>query len=631
MKKNLLLLITVSFCISLNAQQFSRKKAMKMAIKEGVSPTDYEKIIERERIKFENNGQMPVNSYRGSYLTLLKKQQSAAKTTSTSCNNIDFEDINYNNWSVFSGDNSGSLMPPTNVIVDATATSTGSNITTAFNSIIDNTHSMDPQGLSVNSTYVGGTIARVNHYGNGAKVGILERQIAVSVTDPFVNFSYFAFLENAGHSVYDQPYINIIFYDSNNNTIPGTFLNIIATTGGPNPGFSTVGNYFYKPWTPVSVDLSAYAGQIITAQIIASDCVQSGHGGYMYIDFDCNSSSTTIPNTWPGDANYDLTVDFLDLFYLGAVYNTSGTPRATIDNTYNAFPSTDWAGNSLYLSNAKHADCNGDGTIDGMDTVAIIQNYGQTHVFKNGTTHLTAQNVTSQYPISISSNVDSIYAGQNLSLTFNIGNGATNVDSIYGLGFTLSYPDQLIDPLYDNLSCFNSVLGTYGSNLIKLAKANGNNTIDMVAVRTDHQNAVSINGTIFTLNLKADQLTSTDSLFNFSITNLRAITKAGYSIPFTSVSKAVKFKANMTTSIKANHTDLIAIYPNPAQNKIIITSPDKIKNYQITSILGNVVKQASFNGSANIDIDISDLAKSTYFISIETEDGNKIVKQFIKL
>ncbi|MES2761113.1 MAG: T9SS type A sorting domain-containing protein [Bacteroidota bacterium] len=637
MKKNLLLLIVLSLCVNLSAQQFSRKKAMKMAIKEGISPSNYEKFIEQERLKFENNGQRPVNPYHGSYTALLKKQQSAAKTASTSCNNVNLEDGNYNNWNVFTGININSLSTPTNVIVDTTATVTGLNTLSAYNSIVDNAHATDSSGIALNSPYIGNNIARVNHFGNMQHVGILERQIVVSPSDPFVNFSYTAFLENAGHMVQEQPYINIIFFDINNDTIPGTFLNVTANsnTSSANPGFSTISyspgqQYFYKPWTPVSVDLSAYAGQTVTAQFIASDCVQGGHGGYMYIDFECNSAGTTVPNTWPGDANYDLTVNFADLFYIGAGYSLSGPPRATIDNSYNAFPSTDWAANSLYLVDAKHADCNGDGTVDLLDTAAISQNYGIAHAFKNSMTYLTAQSVNTQFPITIVPTADSVYYGQSLSLSFNLGNSITPVDSIYGLGFTLTYPDQLVDPLYTNQSCTTSLLGTYGTNLLKLAKPLGN-VIDMVAVKNDHQNSVNINGNIFTLNLRANQQNVSDSVFNFSITNLRAITKTGYTIPFTNASKSIKFKANLSTGLKANHNDLISIYPNPAQNKITITSPDKIKSYQITSVLGNVVKQATSNNSGTTDIDITDLAKSTYFISIETENGHKIVKQFIKL
>jgi hypothetical protein len=351
----------------------------------------------------------------------------------------------------------------------------------------------------------------------------------------------------------------------------------------------------------------------------------------MYVDFDCNSSGTTVPNTWPGDANYDLTVNFEDLFYIGAAYNNTGIPRSTVDNSYSAFPSSDWTSHSMYLVDSKHADCNGDGTIDGLDTVAVFQNYGLTHAFKNNVTHLIALNTTNQQIISIVPSLDSVYAGQNFSLSFNLGDTITSVDSIYGIGFTLSYPEQFIDAQYTNQTTINSVLGTYGTNLIKLAKSITPNKLDLAIVKTDHQNSMNLNGNVFSLNLKANQQSLiNDSSAYFTINNVKAITNNGYTIPFYSSGKQIKFKSNLATSIKTNEITTASIYPNPAQNTITILSSEKIKNYQITSVLGNVVKQSTVTGG-NLTIDVSDLAKSAYFINIETENGNKIVKQFVKL
>lgn len=614
MKKHLFLLVSLLFCITINAQKIKKTEALmkKSAIMDIKNPP-----------------------YFGSYTTLLKRQQ-AAKTTSTSCNNLDLDDGNYNGWFVFRGLNQNSLQNPTNVILDTTATITGSNVVTAFNSVIDSTNATElfsASAISVKSPYSSSHIARVNHVGNGGNVGILEKVIPITPSNTFVNFSYFAFLENANHTISEQPYFKIFFFDSNNDTIPGTFLQVTSNTSGANPGFSTTDNYFYKPWTPVSVDLSAYIGQTVTAQFIAADCVvsQGGHGGHIYIDFDCNSTNPTVQNTWPGDANYDLTVNFADMFYIGSAYNTTGIPRATVDNSYSSFASTDWSSNSLYLVNSKHADCNGDGVINGLDTVAVNQNYGLTHLYKNNVTQLVALNTTAQHSISITSNVNTVSYGQNLSLSFDIGSQTKLVDSLYGIGFSLNYPTSLIDPLFTNQSCFGSALGTYGTNLIKLAQPL-NNYIDMVAVRTDHQNKTAFYGNLFTLNLKANQFITNDSIINFSISNIKAITKNGYNIPIlNNVTKSINFQANAVTGIHKQEYELTSIYPNPAQNTITISSPAKIKNYEITSVLGNIVQQSATNTNSKVDIDISGLAKSTYFISITTENGNKIVKQFIKL
>ncbi len=629
MKKTLIMFFALSLCATVNAQQFSRKKALKMAQREGIPTSEQEAFIAREKQKAENNGQRPVTTYHGSYTYLLKQQQLAARTASSSCNNVDLEDGDYNNWSVFKGTNLNSLSTPTDVIVDTTATTTGLNDSVTFNSIVDNLHASDPHGMSVASPYAGTHIARVNHIGNGMNAGILERQIVVSASNPFVNFSYFAFLENAGHTAQEQPYINFIMYDGSNMAIPGASLNIVANSSGANPGFSTTGNYFYKPWTPVSIDLSAYAGQTVTAQFIASDCVQGGHGGYMYIDFECNTAGTTVPETWPGDANYDLTVNFADMFYVGAAYNLTGIPRATVDNSYSAFASTDWSSNSLYLVNAKHADCNGDGTINGLDSVAINLNYGMTHPFKNSTTHLVAQNISSTYPISITSTLDSVYYGQNLALSFNIGNSSMPVDSIYGIGFTLQYPDQLVDPSYTNQSSSASTMGTYGTTLMKLAKPVGN-TIDLMAVRTDGQDALAVNGNVFTLHLKGNQQIMNDSVFNFTISNLKAITKTGYALAFANATVPVKFKANLTTGIKNYKEEQVLIYPNPVQSKLSVSAEQKIKGYEISSILGSTILRGVVQESTKTDIDVSSLAKGTYFIHVATDKGMKTVK-FVKL
>jgi hypothetical protein len=44
----------------------------------------------------------------------------------------------------------------------------------------------------------------------------------------------------------------------------------------------------YKVWTPVTIDLSLYPGQVLTARFVASDCDAGGHFGYAYIAASCS-------------------------------------------------------------------------------------------------------------------------------------------------------------------------------------------------------------------------------------------------------------------------------------------------------------------------------------------------------
>ena len=72
------------------------------------------------------------------------------------------------------------------------------------------------------------------------------------------------------------------------------------------------------------------------------------------------SSCSVISDVWPGDANYDLTVNNFDVLNIGLAFNETGPVRVGATNNYVAQPATDWS--SFFQSgvNKKHADCNGD-------------------------------------------------------------------------------------------------------------------------------------------------------------------------------------------------------------------------------------------------------------------------------
>ncbi|MDQ3051585.1 MAG: hypothetical protein M3Q95_11915, partial [Bacteroidota bacterium] len=82
----------------------------------------------------------------------------------------------------------------------------------------------------------------------------------------------------------------------------------------------------------------------------------------------CNPTNTDV---WPGDANYDLTVNNFDVLNVGLGYNAAGPVRPGATNNWVAQPASDWAFQFANGANLKNADCNGDGIISNVDTVAI--------------------------------------------------------------------------------------------------------------------------------------------------------------------------------------------------------------------------------------------------------------------
>lgn len=548
----------------------------------------------------------------------------------SACGNLDFDNTNYTGWNLYKGMNLNSLSAPSSITTYTDQSITGVNTPTPNHCLVNGSSLTDPTtSLSITSPYGSNTIARVNHIGTGAQVGILERQIAVSIAQPYINFSYFVIFENAGHTHTDQPYFRLNVLDASNTAIPSASLHIVAGTSTVNPGFIQTGNWFYKPWTPVSVDLTAYAGQTVTLQFIAADCIQSGHGGYAYVDVDCNRSSPSVPDVWPGDANYDLSVNYLDLFYVGSAFGQTGTARTVPGNTWAAAASTDWATQSFYLMNSKHADCDGNGTVDAADTTAISLNYGLSHPFRSSVQVVTVENAAALKPLAVVPSLNTVTEGQNFRLDFQIGASGNTVDSICAIGFTLDYPAYLFQPASTSMGFASSVAG---NNLLNISKRTSQ-TIDLAVTRRDQQNALAVSGNVFSLNLKAKQTLSADTTVQFNLTNIKAFTKSGYVVQFAPTPASVTFEKAVASAIQSQSANSdILLFPNPSHDKLTVSlgSATIVQSYKVYSATGQELISNNEEQTSKIDLNISTLPNGIYIMKLVSKDGRTIEKNFVK-
>ena len=69
----------------------------------------------------------------------------------------------------------------------------------------------------------------------------------------------------------------------------------------------------------------------------------------------------------------------------------------------------------------------------------------------------------------------------------------------------------------------------------------------------------------------------------------------------------------------------VSIYPNPTTDILSIKTDIDVQSYEVSSLLG----QTLLSGYNTTDIDVSRLANGTYFITIHTEQGSKLMK-FVK-
>ena len=69
----------------------------------------------------------------------------------------------------------------------------------------------------------------------------------------------------------------------------------------------------------------------------------------------------------------------------------------------------------------------------------------------------------------------------------------------------------------------------------------------------------------------------------------------------------------------------MSVFPNPTHETLFIKSDAQVQSYQIVTLLGQTVQR----GNATKEIDVTNLAAGTYFLSVQAEEGNKVMK-FIK-
>lgn len=166
-----------------------------------------------------------------------------------------------------------------------------------------------------------GVTCRLGSANTGGETERLRYSMVVTPQNSQMTISYAVILEDPNHMVNEQPFFQINLYNQNGQPIPGcgnyqidatmaatdpTFVKASywdnwasppgwvdpTINGAPNPNYWSL--RYYKPWTMVGVDLSAYIGQTITLECRTGDCSAFGHYGYAYIDASCGPAQAFV-------------------------------------------------------------------------------------------------------------------------------------------------------------------------------------------------------------------------------------------------------------------------------------------------------------------------------------------------
>lgn len=364
-------------------------------------------------------------------------------------------------------------------------------------------------------------------------------------------------------------------------------------------------------------NVTALGSAIYYAGVFSND--QGGNSGWIY-----SSCSQLISNVWPGDVNYDLTVDNLDMLLIGTGYQMTGNIRDSVSILYVGQPSLDWNSNFANGVNMKHGDCNGDGVIFTDDTLAITQNYGQTHPAFNGPTN--------QFPLSgfgSELRLDlplSIAPSTTYSIPIVYGDILNQNDPLYGIAFSILFDTSQIDASSIQMTFPSSWLANVGESFNFWLNHPSGQT-DIAITRFDQINSNG-QGQIALLNFTTKASASGNTTFNIirALALLQNQSKILLDLQPQSIS--ISTGLSQIEQISAN----ISIFPVPANENIHLRNNGKMSNsiIRFENNLGQtILPTINTPLLPEMNFDISSLPKGSYFLHIQIDD-QIVTKRFIK-
>lgn len=158
-------------------------------------------------------------------------------------------------------------------------------------------------GFPVNCPNGSGYSIRLGNSSAGGQAESVSYTFNIPATqnDYSIIYNYAVVFQNPPHVPAEQPrFTSKIYNVTDNKYIECGSFEFVASSNLPGFALSGIGNnVFYKPWSPVTVNLSGLAGKTVRLEFATNDCAFTQHFGYAYVDVnqDC-SSGPVAGNTY---------------------------------------------------------------------------------------------------------------------------------------------------------------------------------------------------------------------------------------------------------------------------------------------------------------------------------------------
>jgi hypothetical protein len=412
--------------------------------------------------------------------------------------------------------------------------------------------------------------------------------------------------------------------------MPVRYPSVMDCKGYSVPLSGKSGGYSYS-WSP-STGLSTIKGQhtiasplkTTTYTVLISDSATRCYRAdtiTVAVDSDC---------VWPGDANKDLTADYLDVLNIGLGYNNKGPARNPDSISWKPWHADNW---NLSLTNGidfKHFDCNGDGIINAKDTAAISFNYGSKH---NKWT--AGSGDPKNPPLYFKFVKDTFYAGDTALAYLYAGNNLKPLNHAFGIGYQATFSGSPVVNYSQSLSAECDYFCS-GKDLNYIHENKGNKQFDMSVVETNGFSSASLTGKIARLSFMLKDSSSylypqAGAKIYAKLLTATVIDNTGTEMPVYGINdSAIVLKRKKNSGIDNSYVlDKIKIYPNPANNEMVIESGNiQIKKLKIYNLLGSEII-SEIPGSTHVILNVSALSPGLYMIEISSDNAFRVDKILI--
>lgn len=324
---------------------------------------------------------------------------------------------------------------------------------------------------------------------------------------------------------------------------------------------------------------------------------------------------------WPGDANNDLVANNVDLLALGLSFGNTGPQRPSASNNWVGQPAMPWQDTISGGIDQKYQDCNGSGQVDADDTLAIVLNYGLTHM-KTGAANGGPNDPT----LRLAFPMDSFQVGDTVHVPIYLGDSSVMAQNVYGIAFTVNYDQTLVDTGSFSIDFNGNWMGAAPNELSLSYDLWAQGQCDAAYVRTDLQ-VVSGMGQIATASFviidnidgKRQTLISDTLYLDFSAVTLIGLDGMAYPVN-TMGDEAIVWESILDQGAAPRSSEVL-VFPNPAQNLVRIRNVSasmlglEVVDMQGRSILLDESEATEYR------LQTAAFPRGIYFLRIRTAEG----------